>query len=707
MPTAPYSNQAAYFNKALCCIVIYLLFICSGCTQYKTIHIPNSQSIYNSDEQVAQQASQITNQASAGAVSVDITPPAGKSMGGYSTMANTGQGFRTRIKARVIYLNDGHGNATALVQTDLTAGSLLLQHKVAAAVRKIPHLTAKDIVITASHSHSAAVNHFNNDFYNKHMSAESGLDLTYLNFLSKQISAGIITAYQQRRAAKIATGKKDIYGYNRNRSLAAYLKNSDLSNEQKSLTTADPNAVFSAVNPSLYMLRIDVLDEEVNQYKPLAAFSSFSVHATAINPGVEVYNADLFAYAQKDLQWHIQSQYQTAWPVVHALTAGTQGDMAPALIDSGDNMFASFPVDWPQARKLGQAIGQEAISLFNQLGQQLTGQITIDTAARELDIQTHNQVDEVTLCQQPAVGSPVVAGAYEHRTPFVSAIPFFKGGNIFARNWFFTAGCQGNKSHLAFKYLQPLIEPVTSFPKFVQFQIIKINDMVVLPLPFEVTTQAGKRITAAVGEQFSPGQVNYAWVASNANGYFGYTTTPEEYSAQHYEGGHTLYGQYSTPYLTKQLVKLAQDMQRGTVAEMQPRWQYELALMPQSAPTFKPASGNRATISSPKPASTDQESYIGYQWLDINDKQISWHNSLVRVEQRHNKQWQTVKHQQHVINDDGYDIEVRYLGASNNGMGRYEVRWYNPIVGKSYRFNIAARGKYQSFNSETFNVKTP
>src|SRR5690606_9457269 len=54
--------------------------------------------------------------AEAGAVSVDITPPPGMPMGGYSVMANRGQGFRTRIKARVVYLHDGKGQAMALGQ---------------------------------------------------------------------------------------------------------------------------------------------------------------------------------------------------------------------------------------------------------------------------------------------------------------------------------------------------------------------------------------------------------------------------------------------------------------------------------------------------------------------------------------------------------------------------------------------------------------
>jgi len=106
-----------------------------------------------------------TGTPTAGAVSVDITPPPGMPMGGYSLLANKGMGFRTRLKARIVYLNDGQGNSVALVQTDLTAGSLLLHHQVAEAVAQRTHLKPGDIATTASHSHSAPVNFFDNDFY--------------------------------------------------------------------------------------------------------------------------------------------------------------------------------------------------------------------------------------------------------------------------------------------------------------------------------------------------------------------------------------------------------------------------------------------------------------------------------------------------------------------------------------------------------------
>jgi len=43
------------------------------------------------------------------------------------------------------------------------------------------------------------------------------------------------------------------------------------------------------------------------------------------------------------------------------------------------------------------------------------------------------------------------------------------------------------------------------------------------------------------------------------------------------------------------------------------------------------------------------------------------------------------------IHDDGYDVEVRYLRKLDDGMGAYEVRWYNPVPGGQYRFVIEPR----------------
>src|SRR5699024_6288063 len=379
--------------------------------------------------------------ATAGATTVDITPPPGMPMGGYSVMANRGQGFRTRIKARIIYLNDGQGDAMAIVQTDLTAGSLLLHHQVASLVAEETGLAPGNIAITASHSHSAPVNFFDNDFYNKHMSSGKWLEEKFLAFTVERISAGIKQAYRERRPAKIATGKQDIYGFQRNRSLTAYL-----ANEGVELERTD-DAHFTAVDPSLHMVRIDVQDDNCT-FKPLAAFSSFSIHATALTPKVQVYNADLFAYVQKSLEWQVQQQQDTPWPVVHAFATANQGDMAPALPDKGNNNISQHPVDWPAAKALGKRLGAEATALFNHLESELSPDLTLASAARELNIRDTNEAQGIAICTDAAVGSPVAAGAYERRTPWLTLVPLLHGGNVFARRWLLTNGCQGNKSQL-------------------------------------------------------------------------------------------------------------------------------------------------------------------------------------------------------------------------------------------------------------------
>lgn len=643
-----------------------------------------------------------TGVATAGAISVDVTPPPGMPMGGYSVMANSGKGFRTRLKARVVYLNDGQGHSTALVQTDLTAGSLLVQHKVVEAVAEKTGLKASDIVITASHSHSAPVNHFENDFYNKHMSSGQGLEEEFLNFASQRIADGILKAYEDRRPALIATGRKDIYGYNRNRALDAYILNENISE----FSLEDPEAKFKAINPAMFMIRIDAQDDQGN-YKPLAAFSSFSVHATALSVPVEVYNSDLFAYAQKDLEWAIESKYETPWKVVHGLTTGTQGDMAPALPDNGDNTFGHHEVNWVEAKKLGQGIGKEAIALFEELGARLTAKVSIATAGRELNIRQSNKIDGIELCEDPAVGAPTAAGAYERRTPFLAAIPFLKGGNIMSRSWVFTDGCQGNKTHLGFKYLQPLLEPKDSFPNTVLFQLIKINDTVVMPLPFEVTTESGRRMAERVSHEFAKANngIEHAWIAGNANGYFGYTTTPEEYALQNYEGGHTLYGQYSTPYLTAQLGKLAKDLnEQGEVLELLPKWDYELKVN-EFFPEKVASSGKRMALEQPhvhSAESINEESYIEFEWLDVGASEINLHEPLAKVEVMVDGQWVAMTNGLEPINDDGYDIEVRLQDDEDQGMAEYQVRWYNPVAGGQYRFVIAPRSGQKQIVSQGF-----
>ena len=67
--------------------------------------------------------------------------------------------------------------------------------------------------------------------------------------------------------------------------------------------------------------------------------------------------------------------------------------------------------------------------------------------------------------------------------------------------------------------------------------------------------------------------------------------------------------------------------------------------------------------------------------------------------------WETLWVNGEPIHDDGYDLEVRYLAERDEGMGEYEVRWYNPVPGGAYRFVIEPRQGHPTLISQEFFYK--
>jgi len=122
----------------------------------------------------------------------------------------------------------------------------------------------------------------------------------------------------------------------------------------------------------------------------------------------------------------------------------------------------------------------------------------------------------------------------------------------------FTNFCQGHKRTLGGP-LQYLILSKEDFPHELFLQVLQIGEALLIPLPFETTKEAGLRMVSKCRQQItngSPHDLKYFFVISCANGYFGYMTTPEEYSRQRYEGGHTLYGPQTQPFVAAQLERL-------------------------------------------------------------------------------------------------------------------------------------------------------
>ena len=74
--------------------------------------------------------------------------------------------------------------------------------------------------------------------------------------------------------------------------------------------------------------------------------------------------------------------------------------------------------------------------------------------------------------------------------------------------------------------------------------VARIGQLVLLALPAEVTTMAGRRLRDTVMRELGD-WAEHIVLVGYANGYAGYITTPEEYGLQQYEGGHTLHGRWT------------------------------------------------------------------------------------------------------------------------------------------------------------------
>ena len=644
-------------------------------------------------KQPAQVPQAVTDTFMAGVAERDITPPPGIPRAGYSLWSTTGEGFRTRLAARAYYMKDPSGQGYAMIQTDLMAGSRILLAKVSELVNEKTGLNAGNITITATHTHSSPGQYLGSEFYNKHASHKAGFDPEFFDFLADQLAAAVIEAYDTQVPTKVATGKKAVWGLTRNRSIEPFRNN-----ENHQDISLDNSEVFHEINPYMYMVRLDGLTQD-NGYQPMGAFMSFSIHGTSIPRWDPMFNGDLWSYFQGDLKHLIQQAYPDSKKTIVGGFEGTHGDMAPAMPLEQSGYIWS--------KNVGTALAKEGWDLFQSLESKLASNSKINVAARHIDMRDNNTINDTEICDSAAAGVTTIAAPYEHESPVFAWLPYFKQGST---SWFNNDGCHGKRSIVGGSWLQPLIEPKDSFPRDILFQLVQIGDLVIAPLPFELTAETGFRIQAAIESSYKNDGLDIPdiMVSSLANGYTGYITTPEEYDIQYYEGGHTIYGRYSQPYVTEHLKDLSQALlKKGHIAELPEQWAFTMPIT-HFVESSQLADGRvRALISKPDLTlpSINQEGYWAFDWTDVRADHINLHQPLLSIETSQDKEnWQPLKIANRLVDDSGYDLSIQLLDEDDHA-AEYRAYWYNPIFkGKStwYRFVIQPRGNEEIFYSAAF-----
>lgn len=590
----------------------------------------------------------------AGAAEVDITPPPGMPKAGHSKNAQDGTGFRTRLKVRVVHLRQGT-SSVALVALDLLAGSALLQQAIARAVADTD-VPLSGVFLAATHTHAGPGQYSGSAFYNDWASNRPGFDPEYAAFLVEQISGAVREAVTTRRPATAAIGSTEVWGLTRNRSLGAFVRNEAVTDRR-----VEDHRKYAAVDPRLHLLRIDYADG------PLASFSWFSIHGTGISHHDPSYNADVWAYVNGEVAHQVARA--TGRRPISAAVVASHGDMTPA-VRPGMLVF-------PEAERVGRGIGAAAATLHASLQDSLTADFAVGARLEQVDLGTDPVVDGIGLAS-PRIGWAKTAGAAENTTPVLHLIPPFKAGYPKRR----PKGPHAEKRIAGTELLHPvLVGRPDEFPRVLPVHLVRLGDRAVVGLPFETTVEAGRRIGAAVVASSLP--VEHAFVSSLVNDHCDYLTTPEEYTAQHYEGASTLFGPQQQAWVAGTARQVADDLAAGAPPVPLDR-SFDFGLhrylaTPTGSARTRSAGAVRFVESTPT-----EDAYWEQTWTDVAPGDLYWHEPLVRVEAESGEVWAPASYDGHPVDDQGWRVGVTYTGEKR-GLHTYVARWYAPPLGRPVR----------------------
>jgi neutral ceramidase len=617
----------------------------------------------------------------------DITPPPGPGLAGGGPEGRPAQGWRSRLHARALVLEDRRGEAIVLVVADLPFVSILLHRRVAELIRAETPIGADRLIISATHTHSGPGHFLDAESYNRQGSSVPGYDRALLEFLARRISAAVVVAWNTRATARLAWGESGVSGVTRSRSTAAGR---------------------SAPDTTLLMLRVDVRRGSDTAFAPAAALSLFAIHGTGNSPENDLWDADI--------QGRVMQQLEVRVPgTVHLFANGAEGDVSPVWADesrcippalrrtrlSGSRSPRSWEwVGQPEAKRrrcvavaiagmdsISRTIADRAGALFLSLRPGPPSEQTLVTRAF---VAQPLRGDHALpgLCPEAEPGAATVAGAEDLPTRyrgwrFLGVIPSaFEEGGRAARA---PRGCQAEKRPALGSVLRRLTGVGRGFPESAQLSVVRIGGHLLAAVPLEATSAAGalfaRHVAAAADSAGAP--ADRVAVVGLANGFAQYVATREEYRAQQYEGASTIYGPGTAEAFAEALAALTREL--GPPGTPSPAALVDsIVVEPGAARRVMPVPGETSHIARRITRLTCGADGLMGEWEDARPGALDPSAQLLLRIERLDPGGARL-----VAEDDGA-VEVRSLGPTGGGAWRWRAMWPDGTPGR-YRLVLAAR----------------
>lgn len=473
---------------------------------------------------------------------------------GYGMAFQQSAGLHTRLRARAFAFADG-AERMMIVVCDLP---LVFGGVVRAVLERLPSgYTDSNVMVTATHTHCGPGGYAHHALYNGNT---GGFRPRTFAAIVDGIVDAARAAHDDLAPASLRLAHGRLEHASANRARRAFERN----------PAADRALFPDAVDPRTTLLAVE------RDGRLVGAINWFAVHNTSMTNRNRLVSGDNKGYAGyhwERLVGGCDYLGDTPQELITAFAQTNAGDMSPNL-----NLRAgSGPTEdmFENTRVIGTRQAEAAAALAAKA----------DTAP--FDLVLDHRITYVDMSDVRVLPAFTGDGRF-HRTSgptggatsLAGAIPdgptYFRGFDA-ERNRVLTALSRRVVYRLSRRLRdaqspKPMAVPasvnrvIPLVQKRLPVQLLRIGPLYLIGLPFEVTVNAGLRLRRAVAPIVGA-DLDDVLVAGYSNAYGHYTTTPEEYDEQMYEGGSTLFGRWQLPALQQIAAGLAEAMRDGRPVE--------------------------------------------------------------------------------------------------------------------------------------------
>ncbi|WCJ44326.1 Neutral ceramidase [Euphorbia peplus] len=561
-----------------------------------------------------------------GVGSYDMTGPAAQvNMMGYANMDQSTAGVHFRLRARAFIVADGEKGARfAFVNLDAGMASQLVTIKVLDKLRSRygKMYTEENVAISGIHTHAGPGGYLQ---YLLYSITSLGLVQQSFDVIVNAIVQSISQAHHNLKPGSVFINTGEVENAGINRSPSAYLLNPEeerakySTNVDKEMTllkfvdTATRKSVgaFSwYATHGTSMSRDNQLISGDNKGAAARFFedwftsstNSTSLPTTTTNVNRLIKKAPKIKATggQKCGETTSQSfkvRKNDGSLFVGAFCQSNVGDVSPNVlgafcIDTGKpcnfnhsschgdvrlciGRGPGYPDEILSTKIIGERQFLKAVDLFTHVKEELNGKIDyrhsyVNFTDLEVDL---NGQEKVKTCPG-GLGPGFAAGTtdgpgmfgFEQGDTEINEL-WRKVRDLLKKPSQYQQDCQKPKNVLL--STGEMFEPYAWTPAILPIQILRLGKLIILSVPSEFTTMAGRRLREAVKETLvsnGGGEFDnetHIVIAGLTNTYSQYVATIEEYAQQRYEGASTLYGPHTLSAYIQEFTRLAEAMAKG------------------------------------------------------------------------------------------------------------------------------------------------